>query len=200
MAPPSWEALVHPDAHVDARDVGDKLRELEVPHREKLPWLAGVRNPWDWYVSFYFFMEQHYQNRTGGFSEPYSQWGPSLLAWERHLSRGNDVEGFRKALPVLVSTVHRDEDVIRSQQRFVAIDDKLVVRPIRFERLREGFVEALTEVGAEITPQMKAHLMGRPPQNASGHARYNELYNPELRALVESYDGWLIDTLRYTFS
>jgi hypothetical protein len=197
MAPPSWLLRRYPPVHVQADRVEPQLKKIGLGARAKLPWIAGIRNPWDWYVSVYFFMEQHYVNRTGGFAGP---WNSAQKAWAERYSKGNNVEGFRRALPELLEVIHgQDKGFIRPQHEFVSLNGELAVRPIRFERLREEVIEALEETGAEVTQQMRNQIMRRPPMNMSGHAAYTDLYTRRLMVLVRQYEEWMVETFKYRF-
>lgn len=103
-APRSWQVSAGPPAHVRLHEVPEVLEhQHRLPERIRLPILATVRNPWDWYVSFYFFLEQHRVNRTGGFALPRPAWTRPLRGWADHYAQGNSAAGFRKAMPKVVS-------------------------------------------------------------------------------------------------
>jgi len=201
-APASWEAVFAPPLHVCFRDLSDRLADAGVPERFSLPILAGVRNPWDWYVSLYFFMEQRYHKRMGGFRPPPAEWSPGCRAWKEFYTRGNHVDGFREALPVLLSKMHDEgnEAVVPPQSVFLRTPaGQLGVTPVRFEGLRENIIEAIEATGAQVPDQMRRLLTGRQSLNASTHGPYQDYYSPELREMVAQREAWLIETLGYTF-
>lgn len=197
--PASWDAMFGPPAHVTMREVDYVMGAQGVPaSRIDLPRIAVVRNPWDWYVSFYFFLEQHRVNHTGGFS---ARVIPAPLAsWRDHYARGNSVDGFRCALPKLLEDLHRGAlRVMPPQSEFLFRGTELRAMAVRFERLRDGFVSALESVGAEVTPGLRAAITSSRATNRSGHARYDACYDGPSRKLVERYEGPLIDTFGYRF-
>lgn len=202
-APASWEVSAGAPAHVVLEEVPTALEHWNRhPERVGLPIVGAVRNPWDWYVSAYFFLEQHRVNRTGGFAVPKSQWTRDLLDFEELYTRGNDTRGFRLALPRLLEAMHVTT-LWRSmppQRRFLRnADGTLGVTVVRFENLRQGTLDTFESLGAEITPQLRSAIMESPKTNTSGHAAYRDCYDDMTRKLVEQYDGWLIDTFEYRF-
>lgn len=202
LAPPGWMVSYGPPAHVRLSEVEDALRKVGHGERVELPYLAHVRNPWDWYVSLYFFMEQHYVNRTGGFSVPMAEWSPGCTSWHTTYSRGNSIAGFREALPVMLSRMHvmGDASVAPPQEAFLrGQDGSLGVRPVRFERLREELLTTIESTGAAIPRAMRSTILQRARENTSGHAPYVRCYTPGLRDLVRLHDAWLIDTIGYEF-
>jgi len=205
LAPPSWEVNGGPAAHVLLHEVPVALEHWNrCPGRLGLPIMAAVRNPWDWYVSAYFFMEQHRINRTGGFAVARNAWEPGIEAWEQHYSRGNSVDGFRRALPLVLEALHgprHGPQIMWPQHYFLRAPDGSVGvhLPVMFEQLRQGILERLEALGAEVTPELRTALLQSPKANASGHADYAHCYDAETRRLVERYDGWLIDRFEYRF-
>lgn len=208
--PPSWGLPEYPSpAHVQAREVESLLKRDGLDDRVQLPWLAGVRNPWDWYVSLYFFMEQQLGGGAGMFADPREERVVGAQLWEDRFSRGNSVQGFRAALPDLLRAFYEEKDyaLIAPQQNFLQIDGKLVVRPIRFERLREEVVDALEETGAEIPSRLRHFVLNRKPVsvdelrdlNVSDHREYPLFYTTELQKLVYRHEQWVADTFGYRF-
>lgn len=196
--PPSWDATNPEPAHVRLAELPDMLPS----DRMGLPVIAGARNPWDWWVSLYFFMEQHYTNRTGGFAAKQHQWTAGQKQWAKTFSKGNNIEGFRKALPVLVHAIHEDENyaVARPQEHFLRLRrGPLTVRVTRFENLREETLRAIEETGAPVPKTLCDAVMKSRPTNQSGHCHYAHCYTPSLRALVDRNDRWVIRQVGYRF-
>jgi hypothetical protein len=203
LAPPSWEAVRFPPAHVRLAEVPGALASASVGDRASLPLIAHVRNPWAWYVSLYFFMEQHYVNRTGGFSVPRARWSPGCDHWARFFSHGNNVDGFRKGIVPLLDKMHDEgnEAVAPPQHVFLrSADGSLGVQHVvRFEQLREGIVGALRSTGASVPPPMTKAIMERRPQNTSSHGPYRRFYTPDLAQVVAERERWVIEQMGYEF-
>lgn len=189
-APPSWKASYGQWCHVRLCEVS---LLLDRPERATLPVIACVRNPWDWYVSLYFWMEQHYVNRTGAFALPQNQREGLSRVWASDISRGNSIEGFQKGLEPLLQ--YAPDSV---QSRFLCDETgALGVIPVRFERLREGFLEALHQVGAEVTPQLRDGVLQTQKYNTSGRPPFQRCYTDELVERVRKKERWIVDTFGY---
>lgn len=200
--PASWGLPQYPGpAHVQAHEAEAFLKRDGLEDRAKLPWLAGVRNPWDWYVSLYFFMEQQFVGGGGQFAVPREERVPGARIWEDRFTRGNNVQGFRAALPDMLHALHEEKNyaLIPPQKNFQQIDGKLVVRPVRFERLREEIVVALEETGAEISPRLRHFVTNRKAANTSDHQEYGLFYTTELQKLVYRHEEWVAETFGYRF-
>jgi hypothetical protein len=185
------------------RNLQAGLELAGVPERIDLPVLACVRNPWDWYVSLYFFMETRYRAGHGAFGVPRAEWAPGAIAWARAYARGLSAQGFREALPIMLEELHdkADYDVIPPQALFLRGEDgRLGVRPIQFDGLRANIIAAIEEVTGSALPRgLRQQLERHPKTNTSKHDHYSRYYTPELVALVARYESWLIETLGYTF-
>lgn len=204
-APPSWGLVGGEAAHVRLFEVPMALEHWNgVPERIGLPIIATVRNPWDWYVSLYFYLEQHRVNGTGGYALPPTERPEGLRVWTRRYAQGNDVAGFRKAMPLILEDMHRRSGymaVTNPQTYFLRHGDgSLGVTPVRFEGLRENMIEALALIGAPIPSSLQTALRSAPAINRSGHAGYVDCYDDATRRLVAQREGWLIDTFGYRFS
>jgi hypothetical protein len=202
-APASWEAVPTTPAHVMLHEVPVALEQwVDRPERVGLPIIATVRNPWDWYVSMYFFLEQHYRNGTGGFAVPRNQWPGGLRQWADTFTGGNSVEGFRRAMPRVLDAMHVSQrfGAMRPQYNYLrAHDGRLGVTPVRFEAIRTDMASAILATGAELPGRLRRDLLKSPKKNTSGHAHYSRCYTPELRDLVAKHEAWLIETFGYTF-
>jgi len=201
MAPPEWEATKTVPAHVRLSEVSVALAQAGLPDRKSLPVIATVRNPWDWYVSLYFFMEQHYVNRTGAFVGNEGSWTAGGRVWSQRFSKGNHVEGFREALPEIIEAIHHEGNhaVAPPQGDFVLSNGTLGVRAVRFEDLRNETIAAIEETGAEIPDAMRAQILQKEPSNTSGHAHYADCYDGHSRSIVKRAERPIIREMRYRF-
>lgn len=179
------------------------LTQAGLPDRAGLPRIAHVRNPWDWYVSLYFFMEQHYVNRTGGFSVPRDRWSAGCDHWERFYSKGNDIAGFQAGLPVLLHKMFDEgnEAVALPQHTFLRSPDGFlgVDHLVAFENLRENILEAIRATGAAVPPAFRQAVLQRKKENTSSHGPYQRFYTPALRDEVAERERWVIDQVGYEY-
>lgn len=202
-APSSWDVSAGPPAHVRLYEVPIALEHWnQRPERIGLPIIASVRNPWDWYVSLYFFLEQHRVNRTGGYSLPRNQWQPGLAQWEERYGKGNNVRGFRLALPRILDDMHVKAvmGIANPQSYFLRNPDGTVgVHAVRFESLRNHMLETLHSLAVEVSDDLRGNLLKSPKLNTSGHAKYVDCYDDMTRDLVAKHEAWLIDRFSYRF-
>ena len=188
-----------------------------------LPVLSVVRNPLDWYVSFY---EKNLQRmrRSGrkghALFEEVSKGGTLgfVEATERlvRLSEATDEAVARRAVIAKgfpmelvdnggINLTH--DDVISIGATCVGYftwlfhrmtgggQDRL--RILRFEEFTQILPRALSECGVEVTDGMVDFLKGEQPRNASERRPFPEYYTPALKDLVFERDGGLIKKYGY---
>lgn len=199
----------------DARQIGYHLpyRELPVAYRE-LPVLGTVRNPWDYYVSWFHFQR--------------SQADPNILF--QICSDGGRL-GFRETVANLVQ-LSRDER--RLAELHAGVPDtfadhglnltKACVNELRergtgfysflydriyegtvepaivpVERLRRGLRATLTTLGLLPNECADRFLAEAPSMNVSEHDSASSYFDDELAGLVAKRDRSVIDRFGYTF-
>lgn len=177
-APASWKVR-------DLRGSPHQHKGLgEVPPRFRhLPTIAAVRNPWEWYVSWFFFNKRHTRIAKEASSK----------RWEaRFQDCPETVHGFQRALPRLLESGSH-------QWQFLTDGDRRVDHVVRHERLREGVVEAIEATGAPVTDAFRQAALRTPKANMSKHRPYRDYYTPELQALVGQHDAALLAEHGYAF-
>jgi hypothetical protein len=197
-----------------AHQIGYHLpyRELPVEHR-RLPVLGTVRNPWEYYVSWFFF--QAAQPRPNalfrlcsddgrlGFSETVRRLA-NLFA-DREL-----VAALRHALPNefraagLNLTKSCIDDVESGKGFYSFLYDRMyagadALTILRAERLREGLGEELRGLGVLPNERAELFLQQAPRLNVSRHGPYRDYYEEALRDLIGRVDGALIRQHGYQF-
>lgn len=198
-SPASWALVGKLPSHVRLSEVPEFLRVQGVPERRGLPVVATMRNPWDWYVSLYFWMEGHYVHRTGGFSVPRDAWDSACTCWARELSAGLTIDGFRKALPSLVTRPPALVPVASHQEGFLLdADGRIGVNVVRFESLRDSFRSVLSSF-CSLPASMEHALATSAPENPSNHPAYADCYTDDTRRLVAEKHGALIEAGKYEF-
>ena len=144
---------------------------------EHLPAWACVRNPWDWYVSWYEFSRAHMRNRTSIFSVP-----PNMFTRHHHEDQlmMRNFEAYIKECTISFS------DLVR----------KMIEHP-RMQVTVHPIEDGLDKILAEYVPSAK---MSPKRVNASQRTRgYHGYYTDELREIVEEKDRDLIEQFDYTF-
>ena len=192
----------------------------KIPQESRaLPRVGMVRNPWDWYVSWYAFNQRpHVRNPLfavvsnrgqAGFKSTVTNLinlGSDDPASKRH--REELVDLFPEALDHNRG-VGLTKDCIRNFsdndtgyyswlfKRMLGEDGQIHVG--RFENLQEEFLATMGELGVDETSAMQRELEKRERKNTSRHSHYSHYYDDELRGLVLKKEGRLIDTYGYTF-
>jgi hypothetical protein len=186
-APKHWEASTKGRMHKGAIEVDPKYSVF-----------GFIRNPWDFYVSLYFFFRKHFEDGTGGYNRPASEWIPQ----ERYfahllLSAPEGGDGFKEAMPHIVnhplySMRYSVETILRSDGRHVEIG--------RFENLREDSIRLLEWASKEqLTPKLRQAILTESPINSSRHGNYRDYYDQELIDLVAEGEKGIIDEFGYDF-
>ena len=151
------------------------------------PVLVYVRNPWDWYVSWY-----HFNQMLGG--TPNGYW--------RMLSNGGE-SGFKQTVTNACELSRRimGADLYSTLFRNLVGDglyaDELTVG--RFESLFDDLGGFLTTVGVEVPDGGMERIRAAPPLKSSSHRPYAEYYDEELRELVGDSCRCLVERFGYGF-
>jgi hypothetical protein len=195
--PPDW--LV-------PNDLGDHASFHRIPpEHSHLPVFALVRNPWDWYVSWYHFTVQ---------SPPGPEDEEPDAIWVRLFDRGR--RDFRAAVRAACEGISATEDPPPPYLRTLRERDwdlytfwywLLVGRGVdegrvevgRSESLREDFSAFLERHDVPVDDAFRAALRSAPPTNTSRHGDYRRYYDDELRELVAHKARLIVERYGYEF-
>lgn len=177
--PADW-ILLYDLEHPPAREIPEKFRHLPV--------FGIMRNPWDWYVSWYHYVCSAAERLQG--SEPGSPW--VAMFDEGRASFRQVVTACCAGIPpsdgksVWLDRV-REEGVdyysLSCDNIFHAGFDG-TVEILRFENVREEFIEFLQRHAVPVGADFIGHVRTRPPDKVTPHAPYASYYDRELRDLV----------------
>lgn len=169
-------------------DIPDEARDRPV--------LAYVRNPWDWYVSWYHFI----MSQASG-----------SIVYRVLLGNGHNdfATSIRNACSGLVEagrpeTLHfigRGDDYYTTHVREfygAGIDSELLTIG-RYESLVEDLVRFLENVGAPLNADSIDRIKAGKPLKVTEHPPYRECYDDELRDLVGASCRMLIERFGYNF-
>ncbi len=161
----------------------------DAPHN---PGLVFVRNPWDWYVSWFFECQRH----------------PEVWLYEFFEM---DKRDFRASLekfclstdaPYKLGHTMEGQDVDFLTANFVlGYGDGVESGDVsvgRYEAMQDDFLAFLERNGAEPTRELVTALKG-PPVHVSDREPYQEYYDDELRELVAYKARLVIDRFGYEF-
>jgi hypothetical protein len=199
----------------DARNLGYHLpRRLLPPHLKHLPALGFVRNPWSYYVSWYFFQKRRpvpnalFSILSENDQLDFEHTVANLLelgSSDRHL------DAVVAALPVRYTNMGLNlpgfalESIRGSGRGFYSFlyrhlyDGPGVMLIERMERLREVLIPMLAGTGQPVSALLAAAVRDAPRRNESQHGEYTEYYSAALRDLVALRDAEIIAKHCYSF-
>ena len=171
------------------------------------PVLLYVRNPWDWYVSWYHFvMATRPDNLV--FRLLFAEGGNDFPTTVRNACEGIPIDG-DPALEELISRGGNRQMELQLQgydfytARFLEFvgegldSDRLTIG--RYESLFDDLECFLGRVGVSLTDAAKTRLRTGAPLNNTPHKPYRHYYDAELRDVVGSCCRRLIDRFGYSF-
>ena len=189
--PPEWFLEVPgSDPHIGWDELPSQARGLPV--------LSFVRNPWDWYVSWYHYTVQRPPSLTRG------------PLFHSVFDGGSFAEVVRRACTGRFE--HRDNRIVQIAQdlevdfytaRLLTIlgggldDERLTVG--RFEYLIEDLQSFLREHLVPVPDSFDALVHAQAPVRASQRGGYRDYYDSELRELVQSRSRLIIERFGYAF-
>jgi hypothetical protein len=172
-----------------------------------LPGFYVVRNPWDWYVSwFHWTMELGRRRAERG--QGLRDGSEKKAVWENLLLSGQ--VDFREAVHRActsdfdhpLSPLMRQEGIDFYSAHVKTITGSVLDRPdytaLKFERLKRPLLRFL-RAHAEVSPSLVAAVHDDPPERPSEHGDYRAYYDDELRALVGDKTRWLCERFDYKF-
>jgi hypothetical protein len=199
----------------DARQVGYHLpRRLAPPQYAHLPALGFVRNPWSYYVSWYFFQKRR-QQRNALFrilsDDGRLEFEPTVANMLELGTTGARLDALVAALPRSYSNSGLNlpgfalEPIRASGRGFYSYLYRylydapgiMVIR--RLDRLRDELVPMLEAVGQPVSRAMYEYLRNAPTTNTSEHAAYADYYGDTLRELVAERDAEIIERHGFRF-
>lgn len=196
-------------------------RHLLPDQFEKLPVIGMVRNPWDWYISWYAFNTRPNVGNplffivSDGCQSDFKQTVMNLI------NLGSDDErskNYRKALITILpenlegnQSVGLSKDCIRSlgesnegyyswqfKRMHGDLDDASTFIG-RFENLECEFISLMEKCSVNQIDQIRQQLTHNKRLNTSSHSHYSQYYDDELRQLVTHKDRLFIDRYGYSF-
>ncbi len=175
-----------------------------------LPVLGVIRNPWEYYVSWFTFQSERRTYVWQAFSEDGKL---DFEATTRRMLRAgeNDALIDRLIEHAPVAFPHRQMNLtkaciegMRGQPHgwytflFQRMYADLPVHFLRKENLREGLLDFLRRHGFD-TPAIEQHVRHAPPVNTTAHAPYRNYYCAALARLLEDREQEVVGRFGYTF-
>ncbi len=204
-----------------AREIGFHFpRDLLPGEYSHLPILGTVRNPWEFYVSWY-----HHHHSSKRYS-PFKHVIFCCVSEDRRLDFVRTIQNALNLgvsddkLDLLIQALPEDfnyqerhipnltKDIMRKirgsgiglytfrfNQMFGQADDVFFCR---LETLRQDLVAFFERIGA-ATDELRDYVLRRDKENTSEHLHYSTYYTPELAELVRVRDRQLIERFGFTF-
>ncbi len=191
------------------------------PEFRDLPVVGMVRNPWDWYISWYAFnTRQNSANPlffivSNGFQADFKQTVSNLI------NLGSDSpksQHHRKALiGMLPETLAGNQGVGLTKQcmhqfnhsntgyyswQFKRMHGDLISKQTyigRFENLQTEFLSIMDQLSVAEIDAMRTKFNSTQRINESRHSHYSLYYDDELNELVAQKERFLIDQFNYKF-
>lgn len=205
----------------EAKEIGYHLPVAHLPSQAKsLPVIGVIRNPWDWYVSWYAF------NNLRGVKNPlfnivsrgkqadFKETIQNLLRYPEINAQNAIFKNSHRAL--LPETFENDGgagftkgcvDFFESneigyyslliERMFGEESDHLKL--LRFERLATEFRHVISELEVPEASDILAALDQQPRKNSSARGHYAHYYDDELRDLVAKKEHSIIQRFGYAF-
>lgn len=208
--------------HVDgAQRIGYHLPRSDAPEELKtLPAFAFMRNPWDWYVSWYAFNAGNptrnpifravSEQGTAGFSGTITNLlhlgHPLNVAMREEIAaqlpetrEGNLGSGITRR--VMQGFTDPDAGYLTWLTRYMCFvsGSPAGLRMGRMEHLREELVSLLEGYGTVLAPVLREAITTAPAVNASPRRDYRGYYDAELRELVAERDWGIVESYNYGF-
>jgi hypothetical protein len=200
----------------EAREIGYHLPLSALPAEfSHLPVLGTVRNPWDFYVSWYHHQQSN--NRRGPLisflTENRSLGFAGMMRNALNLSEHANLDALIEALPEDFN--YRDRNIanltrdmmrrirgsgmglysFRFKEMF-GVADKIVF--CRLDRLRDDLLAFFSGIGVDGN-ELCRYVSALDNKNTSEHRHYSSYYTPELAALVAERDRTVVERFGFVF-
>lgn len=204
---------------IPGEELGYHAPRSRLPARyAHLPVIGFIRNPWDWYVSFYYHKRYRLDLLRNDPALEHLDFAAATRAL-LHLGSGRPPyeevkQGFIRLCPELppeesMGVTKRELEAFQDEgigfytwmvRRMFSRDGSLDdVRIWRFEDLLGEIKRLLVEFGYELTEQMQATLCTLENPNPTHHRHYSTYYDDALKAEVARQDRQIIERFGYTF-
>ena len=178
---------------------------------DHLPVVGVIRNPWDYYISFYFF--QHNSKQPNYVFRAFSEDGLCDLKQtvmnmafptDKHFSILRDVapEHFTNRG---VNLTKRCVEQLQTysggwySRLFERMYDGAETHFMRVENLRDDFLYMIDLFGEKTTAEFDHYVLNSKKKNTSAHEHYITYFDNELRECINDADQALIERFDYSF-
>ncbi len=180
----------------------DSVRQIGKKNIGK-PVFGTIRNPWDWWVSWYAATNggRKFRLTSNSFEEFWDTvFSTTQPLGELKMEQINEL-GIGPYTYRFVMRYFRDPDAAFSDWETVEKDPRDFMHPVhlcRVEDLRNELVRFFKFIGIELTNDQSSILMNAPVDNPSTHDFTESYYNNRLRELVREKDRLIVDLYGYS--
>lgn len=186
-------------------------RACDIPEKyQKKPILGIIRNPWDWYVSWYTATQSNPSGKfwvlhTKGKQTTFGEFMDKMFSTKQTIH--NVDFGFIHKLGIDLYTYYyirsycRNPHVVFNNLATKSLNDNMVfeIHICRTENLRLDLMNFLVSTPAGITESQTNTLMTMSKVNTSPRGKYQDYYDERLRKLIKDKNRYVIDRFAYTF-
>ena len=191
------------------------------PESADLPVVGMIRNPWDWYVSWYAFNRRPNMRNplfnivSDGGNGTFKTTVTNLI--QLGSDRPESVQHREELIRILPESLDGNRGVGLTKESIrelsgagmgyyawlskrmlgKAPDDQTFVG--RFENLQDEFLAIMEQLSVNETGALKLEFEKRERKNVSRHSHYSHYYDDELRNLVAEKERAMIETYNYQF-
>jgi aspartyl/asparaginyl beta-hydroxylase/SEC-C motif-containing protein len=207
----------------DTHEVGYHFPISELPDQaSSTPIVGVVRDPWDWYVSWYAFNNSpNIRNplyivlsdggvgdfkstitnlvNLGSTQQSSAYYRNALLSILPETLEGNKGVGLTKDC---IRNLAKANSGYYSWQfeRMYGNLDSTQLHIAKFENLNSDFLSIMSDLGVDQLDQMRSQISATERLNSSRHSHYSNYYDQELNSLITEQDKTLINRYKYHFS
>lgn len=188
--------IYYKDSHMSMEESLKKLAQKN--EKLKIPALCVVRNPWDWYVSRYFFRQKEIKRNKIGPQTKVEKCGNDIAGFRKHMKMLNaHIEAEKPVEPVKNRNTPRiwKEITISNYFEYLCTPEPKYI--IKLEEFPEAIIEVLTAIAPFDKKQLDRKFVSK--YNSSKHDHYREYYDDELKDMVTEWDGEFIKRFCYKF-
>ncbi|MBQ4800950.1 aspartyl/asparaginyl beta-hydroxylase domain-containing protein [Pseudoalteromonas sp. MMG006] len=210
---------------LEHQEIGYHFPHKYIPKSHKdLPVIGAVRNPWDWYVSWYAFNRSMFELGNGSTLFLVVSHGGTASADETiyNLACLADDNSRSKIMRDALYSVLPDslegnkgiglckDDITSLSQsgkgyyswlfeRMLGADNNAKKQIIRFESLIDDFIQIMEKNGVACIDELRKSLQRSGKVNKSLRSHYSSYYNTQLKEVIEIKEQTLISQFSYEY-
>ena len=200
-----------------AKIIGYHLPARFIPESNRhLPIIGCVRNPWDFYTSWYFFQYQKKQSNalfmtvSEAKALDFNQTMERLLSLTDNRSLLNQIleklpmhfvaSGMNIPRDAMAQLYGSKRGLYSFLYHWMYMDAASAPYLVKTEELELGLQQALSHIGISLSDDMRHYLKRHGKTNTSRHGHYADYYSQEIRDRVSHLDREVIQHHGYHFS